>query len=563
MGAAADDPAVLEDQDLVGAGDGRHALTDDQHRPVRGLLRQGGAQPRVGGDVQGRERVVEDVQVGSADQRPGDREALALPAGHVGAALGDRGVEATGHLRDEVAGLGHLEGVPQLLVGGIGVAVAQVAGHRPGEQVRLLRHQPDPAPQQVRLEAADVDAVHLDGALGRVVQPRQQIDQGGLARSGGADDRGGAAGGHREADLLQHRRVRPGVGEADPGQGHGAVRTHLADRVGRRDDGAVGVEHLHDAIRADGRAGHHHQHHHGHHAAHQDLHQVLQERRQSADLDPSGLDLVGAEPQHRDARHVEDEHHHREHAGHQPPDAQRGPGEVGVRGGEPLGLVRFADEGADHPDAGDLLAQHPVEDVDPLLHRLEERHHPAHQQADTDAEHEHGDDDQPGHVPVAAQRHHHAADHGDRGTDDHDAGHQHQHLHLLDVVGVAGDQRRRAEPVHLARGERQHPGEDRRAYVTAEAHRHQAAEQHRADLAADLDQADAEHDGTVAPDVGGVALRHAVVDDRGVERGQEEGGDRRGELEHDDAEQVPPVRPEVAYEEPVEGMLHISPSGVP
>ena len=40
-------------------------------------------------------------------------------------------------------------------------------------------------------------------------------------------------------------------------------------------------------------------------------------------------------------------------------------------------LVLVADEGADHPDAGDLLAQHPVHRVDAHLHRAEQRPHPA------------------------------------------------------------------------------------------------------------------------------------------------------------------------------------------
>ncbi len=35
---------------------------------------------------------------------------------------------------------------------------------------------------------------------------------------------------------------------------------------------------------------------------------------------------------------------------------------------EALGLEGFADEGPDHPDAGDLLAQHLVDGVEALLH---------------------------------------------------------------------------------------------------------------------------------------------------------------------------------------------------
>ena len=54
---------------------------------------------------------------GPLDERPGDREALALAARHVRAALGDRRLEAALHLLDEVAALGDVERVPQLVVG--------------------------------------------------------------------------------------------------------------------------------------------------------------------------------------------------------------------------------------------------------------------------------------------------------------------------------------------------------------------------------------------------------------------------------------------------------------
>ena len=47
-------------------------------------------------------------------------------------------------------------------------------------------------------------------------------------------------------------------------------------------------------------------------------------------------------------------------------------------------LLRLAHERPHHPDAGDLLAQHPVDLVDALLHQPERRHHPRHEQAEHD-----------------------------------------------------------------------------------------------------------------------------------------------------------------------------------
>ncbi len=69
-------------------------------------------------------------------------------------------------------------------------------------------------------------------------------------------------------------------------------------------------------------------------------------------------------------------------------------------------LLWLAHEGPHHPDAGDLLAQDPVDLVDALLHDLERRHHLADDDAedhrrDRDAD---GGDDGQADVLVEGQR---------------------------------------------------------------------------------------------------------------------------------------------------------------
>src|SRR5258708_4755994 len=97
--------AVVEDEDLVGVADGRDPLGDHHHRRLAGVGAQRRPQPGVGGDVEGGERVVEEVDVGPADEGPGDGQALALPAADVGAALLDGRVQPAGHGRDADGGL--------------------------------------------------------------------------------------------------------------------------------------------------------------------------------------------------------------------------------------------------------------------------------------------------------------------------------------------------------------------------------------------------------------------------------------------------------------------------
>ena len=67
MRADADDAPFVEDDDAVGGDDRADALRDDEHRGVGGFGPQRGAQPGVGGEVERREAVVEDVDVGPAD----------------------------------------------------------------------------------------------------------------------------------------------------------------------------------------------------------------------------------------------------------------------------------------------------------------------------------------------------------------------------------------------------------------------------------------------------------------------------------------------------------------
>ena len=64
--APTDDAAVFDDDDLVGVGDGRHALRHDQHSGVPDVGLQGQAEAGVGGEVERGERVIEDVDVRAA-----------------------------------------------------------------------------------------------------------------------------------------------------------------------------------------------------------------------------------------------------------------------------------------------------------------------------------------------------------------------------------------------------------------------------------------------------------------------------------------------------------------
>ena len=85
----------------------------------------------------------------------------------------------------------------------------------PENRIRLLRHVPDLAPQQVGVEAAHVDAVDQHRALGGIEQPGDEVDERRLAGSGAPDDGRGVSGLDPERDVAQHRLLRTGVSERD------------------------------------------------------------------------------------------------------------------------------------------------------------------------------------------------------------------------------------------------------------------------------------------------------------------------------------------------------------
>ncbi len=99
---------------------------------------------------------------------------LALAAGEGEAVLADLGVVAVGQLPDESIRLGGAGGGLDLLLAGVGAAVGDVRADGVGEEERIFRDQSDGGPQRVQGQLADVVAADQDGAVGDVVEARQE-----------------------------------------------------------------------------------------------------------------------------------------------------------------------------------------------------------------------------------------------------------------------------------------------------------------------------------------------------------------------------------------------------
>ena len=203
VGAVLDDPAPVDHVDhvsrhyrgqTVGYGDGRSVAHERLQRHLDVSLAR---------RVERRRGLVENQDARVVQDDPGDREPLALSTGQPVAALPDNGVVPVWERIDPVVDVCGSRGGLDLSLGGVGPGVQQIAPQAGVEQVALLRHVPDHAGEGVQLDVADVHAVDLHCAFGRIVQPRNQVRDGGLTRTARTDERCELTGLNLEVHVVQ------------------------------------------------------------------------------------------------------------------------------------------------------------------------------------------------------------------------------------------------------------------------------------------------------------------------------------------------------------------------
>ncbi len=167
------------------------------HQALQGVLHQalGFVVERSGGFIQDQDRRI-------AQDRAGDRQALALAAGEQRTVLTDRRLQLLRHARDELPRIGRFGRGADLRFGGLH-AVGDVGAHGVIEQHDLLpdhRHLATQVRQRVIIQC---HAVQRDAAAAGFVEARHQPDQAGLAAAGAADNRRHRARLGHETDVVQ------------------------------------------------------------------------------------------------------------------------------------------------------------------------------------------------------------------------------------------------------------------------------------------------------------------------------------------------------------------------
>ena len=141
--ARLDDPAVVEHRDPVGAADRREPVGDGDRRAAAAELVERALHGALGRGVERAGRLVEHEHARVAQQRAGDRDALALAAGEPVAARADEGVVALRQARDQVVDLRGAGRRLDLGVRGVRPDVAQVLPDGGVQQVGLLADDAD------------------------------------------------------------------------------------------------------------------------------------------------------------------------------------------------------------------------------------------------------------------------------------------------------------------------------------------------------------------------------------------------------------------------------------
>ena len=184
--------------------------------------------------------LVEDQHLGVAHEGARDRELLPLAGGEVLPALepaAEHGVVALRQRRDEPLGAAPPRGLGDArpVVRVVGVPEADVLGG--GELVadEVLEHGADPGPEVAHVEVAQVHAAVEDLALGRLVEPQEQLHERALPGAVLADEP------ERLAGLEHERHVpeRPARRCRGSGRRRSAARSGAARRGGSARGGAA------------------------------------------------------------------------------------------------------------------------------------------------------------------------------------------------------------------------------------------------------------------------------------------------------------------------------------
>ena len=434
MGAGFYDFPMVQHQDLAGILDGGEPVGDDEgcppyHEPVQGFL-----DDPFAFRIQGRSGFVQNQDPGIFQDGPGNGDALALAAGYVDAPIPQIGVIPLGQIPDEFICIGGFGRCQHFLPGGIQPSVEDVVVHRIIEQIGFLGHDSYLFPEGSHGHIPDVVVIDQDGSFRHIIEPGQQVGNGGFPCTAGAYQGNGLPGLSGERQMLQDGFVRI-VGEGHIPEFHFSLHRRQGDSIGLFWNLFIQVQDAEHPVRSGQCLLDIPQHPGDPLNGIGDVHCVDQEGNQgpggdvATEYPPAPEPDDGCDPQGRD------EFDYRRQGAHEPDAFHVGVEVLPVGPFEPGDLIRFPDEGLHHPAGGKGFLEHgsdvggglldPMAGLADLL--AEEIHEEQH--------HRESAEGKQGQLPIQVD---HGADGADKDGSLRDDFHRvvhHGALHGLDVIG--------------------------------------------------------------------------------------------------------------------------------
>src|SRR5262249_41964749 len=137
-------------------------------------------------------------------ERARDRDALALAARQLDAAVAHHGGEALWKMMNELVATGRRRGCRDLVVGCVRPSVPDVLHDRAVKQRGILRHHRYAGAQTLLSHPGDVLAIDQDAAVLHIVEPLQQRKQSRFSGARCTDQANALAGLERDAEIVEH-----------------------------------------------------------------------------------------------------------------------------------------------------------------------------------------------------------------------------------------------------------------------------------------------------------------------------------------------------------------------
>ena len=247
MGSLLYDGALVHDHDEICVPDGGQAVGDDQagaafHESVHGFLNG-----LLGAGIDVGCGFVQDQDVRIGQEGPADGDELTLALGQVVPGVRQHGLISVRQHGHHLVHITEGGGLPHVFIGGIGFGIGQVRPDRVRKQNRILQHDPHQVAEVRAVDVFDVHTVQQDLAAVDVIEPHQQVDDGGLAGTRRAHQGDLLAGFDLQVEVPDHRLSR-NVGEIHVAEFDRAVRLGFVHRSGFVLGGSI--HDLEDPLRA-------------------------------------------------------------------------------------------------------------------------------------------------------------------------------------------------------------------------------------------------------------------------------------------------------------------------